>query len=64
LLSRHVKIKIHVTIIFPLAPYGCETWSLILREEHRFRVFENRELRIISEARRVGSNRKLEKTAY
>jgi hypothetical protein len=24
--------------------YGCETWSLILREEHRLRVFENRVL--------------------
>jgi hypothetical protein len=22
--------------------YGCETWSLTLREEHRLRVFENR----------------------
>jgi hypothetical protein len=27
--------------------YGCETWSLILREEHRLRVFENRVLRRI-----------------
>jgi hypothetical protein len=25
--------------------YGCETWSLALREEHRLRVFENRVLR-------------------
>ena len=25
--------------------YGCETWSLTLREEHRLRVFENRMLR-------------------
>jgi hypothetical protein len=25
--------------------YGCETWSLTLREEHRLRVFENRVLR-------------------
>jgi hypothetical protein len=25
--------------------YGCETWSLILREEHRLRVFENKVLR-------------------
>jgi hypothetical protein len=29
--------------------YGCETWSLILREEHRLRVFENRVLRRIFE---------------
>jgi hypothetical protein len=27
--------------------YGCETWSLALREEHRLRVFENRVLRRI-----------------
>jgi hypothetical protein len=27
--------------------YGCETWSLTLREEHRLRVFENRALRRI-----------------
>jgi hypothetical protein len=27
--------------------YGCETWSLKLREEHRLRVFENRVLRRI-----------------
>jgi hypothetical protein len=27
--------------------YGCETWSLTLREEHRLRVFENRMLRKI-----------------
>jgi len=28
----------------PVVLYGCETWSLALREEHRFRVFENRVL--------------------
>jgi hypothetical protein len=27
--------------------YGCETWSLTLREEHRLRVFENRVLKRI-----------------
>jgi hypothetical protein len=27
--------------------YGCETWSLTLREEHRLRVFENKVLRLI-----------------
>jgi hypothetical protein len=30
-----------------VVPYGCEAWSLTLREEHRLRVFENRELRRI-----------------
>jgi hypothetical protein len=29
----------------PVALYGCETWSLTLREEYRLRVFENRVLR-------------------
>jgi hypothetical protein len=33
------------TIISPVALYGCETWSLTLREEHRLRVFQNRVLR-------------------
>ena len=31
----------------PVVLYGCETWSLTLREEHRLRVFENRVLRRI-----------------
>jgi hypothetical protein len=30
------------TIILPVVLYGCETWSLTLREERRLRVFENR----------------------
>ena len=29
----------------PVVLYGCETWSLTLREERRLRVFENRVLR-------------------
>jgi hypothetical protein len=45
LLSRNVKVKIYKTIILPVVLYGCETWSLKLREEHRLRVFENRVLR-------------------
>jgi hypothetical protein len=36
-----------VSIILPVLVYGCETWSLTLREEHRLRVFENRMLRRI-----------------
>jgi hypothetical protein len=41
--------------------YGCETWSLTLREEHRLRVFENRVLRRIFGPKREedGSSRKL-----
>ena len=37
----------HRTIILSVVLYGCETWSLILREERRLRVFENRVLRRI-----------------
>jgi hypothetical protein len=47
LLSRNVKAKIYKTIILPVVLYGCETWSLTLREEHRLRVFENMVLRRI-----------------
>jgi len=45
LLSKNLKIKIYRTIILPVVRYGCETWSLTMREEHRLRVFENRVLR-------------------
>ena len=45
LLSKNIKIMIYRTIILPLVLYGCETWSLTLREDHRLRVFENRVLR-------------------
>jgi hypothetical protein len=34
-------------IIFAVVLYGCETWSLTLKEEHILRVFENRVLRRI-----------------
>jgi hypothetical protein len=36
----------------PVVLYGCETWSLTLREEHRLRVFENRMLRRIFGSKR------------
>ena len=42
LLSKKLKIKICRNIILPVVLYGCETWSLTLREEGRLRVFENR----------------------
>ena len=45
LLSKNLKIKIYRTIILPVVQYGCETWSLTLRDERRLRVFENRVLR-------------------
>ena len=45
LLSKNLNIKIYRTIVLPVVVYGCETWSMTLREEHRLRVFENRVLR-------------------
>jgi hypothetical protein len=45
LLSKNLKVRIYKTIILPVVLYGCETWFLTLREEHRLRVFENRVLR-------------------
>jgi hypothetical protein len=50
------------TIILPVVLYGCEIWSLTLREEHRLRVFENRVLRRIFGPKRddvLGNWRKL-----
>ena len=52
LLSKNLNIKIHITIILPLVLYGCETWSLILREERKLWVFENMVLRRIFGPRR------------
>jgi hypothetical protein len=46
-LSKNLKIRIFRNIILPVVLYGCETWSLTLREKHRLRVFENRVLRRI-----------------
>jgi hypothetical protein len=48
--------------ILPVALYGCETWSLILQEEQRLRMFENRILRRIFGPKRMeaaGSRRRL-----
>jgi hypothetical protein len=61
LISKNLKIKIYRTVILPLVLYGCETWSLILSEEHKLRVFENRVLRKIFGPKREkdGSWRKL-----
>jgi hypothetical protein len=52
LLSKNVKLRIYKTIILPVVLYGCEIWSLILREEYGLRVFENRALRRIFGPRR------------
>jgi hypothetical protein len=63
-LSRNVKVKIYKTIILPVVLYGCETWSLALREEHRIRVFENRVLsKIFGPKRDEVTNRRMEEVA-
>jgi len=49
LLSKNLNIKIYRTIILPIVLYGCETWSLTLREERKLRVLESRVLRRIFE---------------
>jgi len=51
-LSRNLNTKIHKTIILPVVLYGCEIWSLTLRQEHRLRVCENRVLTRIYGPRR------------
>ena len=52
LLSKNINTQIYRTIILPVVLYGCETWSLTLREERRLMVFENRVLRGILGPRR------------
>ena len=47
LLSKNLKTRIYKTIILPVVLYGCETWSLTLREVHGLKVFENMVLRRI-----------------
>ena len=44
LLSKNLKIKTYRSIILPVVLYGCETWSLRLRDGRRLRVFENKVL--------------------
>ena len=64
MLSKNIKIKIYRTIILPVVLYGCETWSLTLREERSLRVFEVRVLRRIFMPKRdeiTGEWRKLHK---
>jgi hypothetical protein len=54
LLSKNIKVRIYKTIILPAVLYGCETWSLTVKEEHKLRVFENRVLRRMFGPKRDG----------
>jgi hypothetical protein len=47
LLPKNIKIRLYKTIILPVVLYGCETWSLTVKDERKLRVFENRALRRI-----------------
>jgi len=60
-LSKNMKIEVYRTIILLVTLYGCETWSLTLREKRRLRLFENGVLRRIfgrkrDEVKRSGEN--------
>ncbi|KAJ4449444.1 hypothetical protein ANN_00843 [Periplaneta americana] len=62
MLSKTLKVRIYKTVILPVVLYGCETWTHILREEQRLRVFENKVLRKIFGAKKdevTGEWRKL-----
>ena len=62
LLSKKLIVNTYKTIMLPVVLYGCETWSLGLKEEHKLRVFENKVLRKIFGAERdkiTGQWRKL-----
>jgi hypothetical protein len=53
LMSKNIKMRTQKIIFLAVVLHGCETWSLTLREQHRLRVFENRELRRIFGPKRV-----------
>jgi len=61
LLSKNLKITIYRTIILSVVLYGCEIWSLTLREERRLTVFENGVFRKILEPKRNEVNGKWRK---
>jgi hypothetical protein len=52
--SQSCRFRIYKTIILPVVLYGCETWSLTVREEHKLRVCKNRVLRRIYGPKRDG----------
>ena len=49
---QKIKINIYRSTILPVVLYGCETWSVILKEERRLKMFENKEMRRIFGSRR------------
>jgi hypothetical protein len=65
LLSQNTKIRVYRTIIVPVVLYGCESWSLTLREEQRPWVFKNRVLGVFENRvlRRIFGPKRDEATA-
>ena len=62
MLSKNLKFTTYRTLNLPVVLYGCESWSLSLREERRLRVFENMVLRRVFGSKRdevTGEWRKL-----
>jgi hypothetical protein len=57
LLLQNTKTRVHRTVVLAVVLYGCENWSLTLREEQRLRVFNNRVLRRIFGAKRDEATR-------
>jgi hypothetical protein len=55
LLSKDFKIKIYRSIISPVVLYGCETWSLTLREKCRLRIFGPKRDEVTGEWRKLCS---------
>ena len=51
LLPKNTNIQTYGSITLPSVLYGCGTWSPSLTKEHRLQVFENWELRKISETK-------------
>jgi len=65
MLSKNINIKIYRFTVLPVVLYGCETWSVTLREEFRLEVFENWVLRRIFGLKKdkvTGEWRKLQNT--
>jgi hypothetical protein len=52
MLSKNIKLKLYIIVILPFVLYGCESWSLKLRDKHRLTVFENRMQRKIFRPKR------------
>ncbi|KAJ4440056.1 hypothetical protein ANN_08187 [Periplaneta americana] len=50
--QEKLKVRIYKTVILSVVQYGCETWTLTLKEEQRFRMFENKVLRKVFGAER------------